>query len=124
MKVKLWIALILTVILITGGILQEIYISRVFTDFSEKLEEYRTVNTDDFDEGRLQEIYDWWEGKHKYLEAFVPHTQLNEVEMIYGELIGSVKIGDHDNAASLFERLTYTVKMLDEMFSCRVGNVF
>lgn len=124
MKYKLTIAIVITVLLLTGGILEEIYVAKVFDELSEKVEKVLQTESETYDLKELEDIHDWWKGKHRYLELFLPHVQLNEIEITYGEMLGAVKADDYEGAKAQLNRIYATSKAINEMLSFRLGNIF
>lgn len=123
MKYKMTIAIIVVAILLTGGILEQIYISNVFAEFSEKLEDIIATPGEGYDYDEVIKTHEWWSKKHRLLESVLPHTQLNEIEITYGELIGAVQTEDYDSASALLNRINATSKAFAEMFEFKLGNV-
>lgn len=121
MKYKLTIAIIVSLLLITGGILENIFIRNTFNEFSERLE--KISEQEDYN---LNDVYDtekWLEKKHNRLEYFVPHYELNEVSVSYAEFVGSVEVGDSDTAAEQLKKLKQEVKRLDDVFQFKFQNI-
>lgn len=124
MKYKLTIAIVITVLLLTGGILEEIYVAHVFNELSEKVEKVLQTESETYDLKELEDIHEWWKDKHKYLELFLPHVQLNEIEITYGEMLGAAKADDYEGAKAQLNRIYATSKAIHEMLSFRLGNIF
>ncbi|MDR0855683.1 MAG: DUF4363 family protein [Christensenellaceae bacterium] len=115
---------IIAVILLTGGILEEIYIANTLDGFAEKFVEFEKTETESgYDIGKLEEIYSWWETRHKALEMLIPHTQINEIESTFGELKGAVRANDTKSAHAFIVRLQLTVEAMADMYVLRIGNV-
>ncbi len=117
-------AVILIMILIGGGIAETMYVDRIFDEFCLQLEEIGAVESGDYKIEDIKETHEWWQRKHKYLELFLPHVQLNEIEITYGELIGAVETEDYDSASALLNRIYVTSSALSEMYGFRLGNIF
>ncbi|MFI3228580.1 MAG: DUF4363 family protein [Bacillota bacterium] len=117
-------AVLLIVLLIGGGVLETIYIDNIFDEFCARLDEISNVENGEYDISKIKETHVWWQKKHQYLELFLPHVQLNEIETTYGELIGAVETEDYDSASALLNRINVTSSALSEMYGFRLGNIF
>ena len=123
MKYKLTIAVVIVVLLLALGIVEEIYVRKTFESFGEKLEEILDSPDEIY---RLEDVvatHLWWQKRHRYMELFLPHIQLNEIETTYGELIGAVEAEDYDSANALLNRIYATTLALKEMYGFRIGNI-
>lgn len=124
MVLRMVIAIVLCVLLITGGILEEIYVEKLFTDFEEKLEELSVAPGDDYDMDKLQDVYDWWLKKIKTLHMFLPHIPLNDITLALGEMKGAVQSGDADSATAQLNRIRAVIETLRDTFSLSASNIF
>jgi len=124
MILRMVLAIVLFVLLVTGGILEEYYVDRVLGEFEEKLEDIADTPDGHYDMDELQEIYDWWIKKHTAMDMFLPHTPLNEVTLTLGEMMGAVQAGDYDNATAQLCRVRASVDTLQETFSISIANIF
>ena len=109
MNAKLIVAIVLAVLLITGGVLEVVFIEKTLDAFSSKVSGYLENG---FTVEQLQETHDWWLKKSKIVELTIPYTQLIEISVTYSELLGAVKIEDFDSANALLTRvLDYIVQV-------------
>ena len=123
MKVRLIVAICVAVLIIAGGALEEIYIKKTFSEFSEKLEEILSSPDETYTIEEVEELYNWWEKRHKTLELTMPHALLNEIEITYGELIGAVNAEDYDSASALLNRIKSTSDAYSDTLGLRLGNI-
>ena len=123
MKVRLIVAICVAVLIIAGGALEEIYIKNTFSEFSEKLEEILSSPDETYTIEEVEELYKWWEKRHKTLELTMPHALLNEIEITYGELIGAVNAEDYDSASALLNRIKSTSDAYSDTLGLRLGNI-
>ncbi len=69
---KVVLAIVILVIIVTGGVLEDFYIHKTFSSLNEKLvsleNSIKTQNDDCID--KANEIFDWWEKKRMYMELF------------------------------------------------------
>lgn len=122
-KGKLTIAIIVLTVILGLGIFEQIYIHRTFEDFSEKLNNFIIEEDETYDYDAIVETQKWWEKKVKYLELFLPHVQLIEITITFGELVGAVGAEDYDSAQALLNRIQRTSESFENMYGVRIGNI-
>ncbi len=114
MKYKLTIAIIVTVLLLGCGIWETVYIENTFDRFEIKLSEL--MQQEEYDLEDIKAVGEWWNSRANKLEITIPHVQLTEITVTYGELIGAVENEDYDSASALLNRIyQYTI---------RIGNLY
>lgn len=121
MKYKLTIALLVTVLLLGGGIWETIYIDRTFNEFEDKLS--LLMEQEEYDLGDVKETGDWWYKRADRLEITIPHVQLTEITVTYGELIGAVENEDFDSASALLNRIKQYVIRIGDLYGFSLRNV-
>lgn len=110
MKYKLTIAIIVTVLLVGGGIAETIFVNKTFDTFEERL--LAVMEQDDYSYDEIQDIGNWWNKRMQILEISIPHVQLTEITVTYGELIGAMEEEDYDSANALLNRIyRYSVEI-------------
>lgn len=110
MKYKMSIAITLTVLLIAGGIAETVYVGKTFDYFESRLTELKNCGECELEtaENLLKE----WEKKSEILGITIPHVQLMEITVTYGEWTGALAAADADSADALLSRiLLYTAQM-------------
>ena len=134
-------AAILTIILIMGaGTAEQIIVAETMDEMLSRLDSFIVEEDEvyDYDEIRQtgewweKRVYDydeirqtgeWWEKRHKILELFLPHNQLSEISITYGELIGAVGAEDFDSAQALLTRIRMTCREFKNVYSVKIGNI-
>lgn len=124
MKGKPILAVVILVIIIALGVFEQIYIHKIFDEFSARLESFIVEEDEVYDLDAIKETQEWWIQKHGYLELFLPHVQLIEITITYGELVGAVGAEDYDSAQALLNRLQQTSDAFADMYGISPGNVF
>ncbi|MBQ8178790.1 MAG: DUF4363 family protein [Clostridia bacterium] len=122
-KGRLTVALIILLFVVGLGIGEQIFIHRTFDEFTERLESFIVEEDETYDYSAIVETQKWWEKKVHYLELFLPHVQMNEITITYGELVGAVGAEDFDSAQALLNRLQQTSIAFEEMYGFRIGNI-
>ena len=120
---RLGVAICVLVVMIALGVLEQVLIAKTFTEFEERLEKFIVDEDEEYDYNAIVETQEWWEKKAKYLELFLPHVQIVEITITYGELVGAVGAEDHDSAQALLNRIKSTVESFSNNYSVRIGNV-
>lgn len=123
MNARMIITVVLIVLLLAGGIALEVTISNVFNELSEKIDALVDYESVTYSLEDVEEIRIWWRKKHAFLETVLPHTQINEIEMSFGELVGAVAAEDYPSATAMLCRIRETSMALAEMFTFRIGNI-
>lgn len=99
---KVILAIIILAIILTAGILENIYVEKVFDTLNQKLVTLQVaIEAEDEDAlAQLTDITAWWEKKRGYLELFTYSTDLRAFSAALGETDGSLRCGDFNNALS------------------------
>ena len=117
-------AVVVTLALILGlGIFEQIFIKTTFEEFNSRLDSFIVEEDETYDLKQIKETQEWWENRHKYLELFLPHNQLIEISITYGELVGAVAAEDFDSAQALLNRIRQTGEEFEDMYALRIGNI-
>ncbi len=124
MKTKFILAVAILLAILGLGIAEQIYVRKTFDDFSSRLESFIVEEDEEYDLEAIKRTQDWWMKKHGYLELFLPHVQLIEITITYGELVGAVGAEDYDSAQALLNRLQQTSQAFADMYGISLGNVF
>ncbi len=99
---KVIIAIVILAVIITAGILENVYIDKLFNGLDSRLAELEELIIAQ-DEGALENIESlqkWWENHRKYAELFVYSPDIRGFSVALGETQGSLECGDYDNALS------------------------
>ena len=99
---KVVLAIVILVIIVTGGVLEDFYIHKTFSSLNEKLvsleNSIKSQNDDCID--KANEIFDWWEKKRMYMELFVFSPDVRSFSVALAETQGSIECEDYQNALS------------------------
>lgn len=96
------VAVIVLVFIVTGGILENIYITKTFRELETKLKslEQAVLVEDETALNQLRDISEWWEKRRMYIELFAYSPDVRAFSVAMGEAEGSLECGDYQNAAS------------------------
>ena len=121
MKVRLIVAIIIFVIVIGGGIFQEIHIKNVSNELSERLLSIEKDQSFSLEE--TEKTIEWWNEKSNVLELFISHEPVHEIFLILNELKGAIIADDAENASiSLYAALASNKNMLDK-YRLKLANI-
>lgn len=122
MKYKLIIVILISAMLITGSILELVYVNKGLDEFIERLD----VLMEQEGEYSLQtsvETDAWLKKQHKKFEFIIPHYQLNDISIAYGEYLGAVIAQDYDSATALLHKVYENAERMKDMYSLTIQNV-
>ncbi len=99
---KVVFAIILLAIIITGGVLENSYITHTFDELDDMLRNLEQCIIDE-DKTALEEvrkISEWWEERRTYIELFAYSPDVRSFSVALGETDGSLECEDYQNALS------------------------
>ena len=104
---KVVIAIAILSLILVAGILEAVYIDRVFGDLGGRLDALATMifEEDDKSSESIDDLTNWWEKKREYIELFAYSPDLRSFSIALAETKGSIERGDFDNALSKCESL-------------------
>lgn len=99
---KVVLAIVILIIIVTGGILEDFYIHKTFSALDEKLTslENSIINQSDDCLDQTNEIFEWWEKKRMYMELFAYSPDVRSFSVALAETQGSLECEDYQNALS------------------------
>lgn len=99
---RVFVAVIVLILIVTGGILENIYVTKTFGELEDKLKslEQAVLAEDETSLEQLRDISDWWEKRRMYIELFAYSPDVRAFSVAMGEAEGSLECGDHQNATS------------------------
>ncbi len=101
------IAIVLLVAIITAGVLENVYVNKIFDRLDSSLREIE--NDIESSNGNALEktsnLISWWESKRKYMELFIYSPDVRSFSVALGETEGSLMCDDFQNALSKIESL-------------------
>lgn len=99
---KIALAIVILIIIVTGGILEDFYIHKTFSALDEKLTslENSIINQSEDCLDKTNEIFEWWEKKRMYMELFAYSPDVRSFSVALAETQGSLECEDYQNALS------------------------
>ena len=99
---KVIVAIVILAVILTAGILENVYIDRLFDKLDARLADLEEliIAQDESALESIESLQSWWEGQRKYAELFVYSPDIRAFSVALGETQGSLECGDFDNALS------------------------
>ena len=99
---KVVLAIVILIIIVTGGVLEDFYIHKTFSALDEKLTslENSIINQSEDCLAKTNEIFEWWEKKRMYMELFAYSPDVRSFSVALAETQGSLECEDYQNALS------------------------
>lgn len=121
MKYKLTIAIIVSLLLIGGGIAESVYVEHTFDDFENRTGEI--LDSRLYEAEKVAALDDWWQKKEKWLDLTVPRNQLTEISFTLNELLGAIEADDLASANALCSRLHQYAVEYGHLYGFRWPNI-
>lgn len=104
---KVIVAIVILLVIITAGILENVYVDKVFSSLDGRLEKAEALVREESDEAltQVRELIAWWEKQRSYMELFTYSPDLRAFSVALGETEGSLECEDFQNASSKIRSL-------------------
>jgi hypothetical protein len=111
-------------LLIVGSIAETNYIRKQFNDFNQVLcVLYEKVDEEVAIESDVYAVQDFWLNKKKHLHAFIPHTEIKEIDLWLAESVTLVRDKEWEDAISKIEVLKELTEQIPKTFIISWENV-
>ncbi len=121
MKYKLTIAIIVSVLLIGGGIAESVYVEHAFDEFERRTGEILANRL--YEAETISSLDEWWQKQEKRLDLTVPRNQLTEISFTVNELLGAIEADDLASANALCARLHQYAVEYGHLYGFRWPNI-
>jgi hypothetical protein len=115
---KLIIICVLLAIILGAGIFEHYYIEKTFTEFNKRLDGIATsIEDEDVDSAMKQtkELKEWWDKKRELIESVSYTPDIRTINVIIGEIEGSLGFDDLENAESKVVSLYGVIRNVKEI---------
>lgn len=122
---KVVLAIVILAVILTAGILENVYVDKVFHNLDSRLGELEKLIVAK-DEGALDEtdeLITWWEERRKYAELFVYSPDIRALSVALGETQGSLECGDFDNALSKIRSLQVMSHNIHDILDFNIADI-
>ncbi|MGN0796552.1 MAG: hypothetical protein ACI4MT_06370 [Christensenellales bacterium] len=123
---KTIIAITVLALIITGGILDNMNVDKVFDEFDSKLLDLKVLVEDENKQASislLKETTDWWADKKTKMEFYSYSQDLRLISSCLGETLGSLECDDFENALSKVESLLEISANTRDLLGVRIENI-
>ena len=113
---KAVILFIIFLIILGAGITEHFFVHKTFDDFNKRIGKIALQN--DYVDSALsyaEDLQNFWAKKRKIVEAISYCQDARQVNVILGELTGSLRCEDTDNAFSKIESLYQLIQNIRDM---------
>lgn len=121
MKYKLTIAIIVSVLLIGGGIAESVYVEHAFDELERRTGEILANRL--YEAETISSLDEWWQKQEKRLDLTVPRNQLTEISFTVNELLGAIEADDLASANALCARLHRYAVEYGHLYGFRWPNI-
>lgn len=123
MKYRIAAAVISIALILGLGVGEQIIVAKTMDEMLARLDSFIVETDEVYDYDEIKATGEWWAKRHKLLELFLPHNQILEISITYGELTGAVGAEDFDSAQALLTRIRMTCQEFKNVYSVRIGNI-
>lgn len=118
-------AVIVLVLIITGGVLENYYINRTFDKLDDDLKDLEQSITMQSNDAliKLQDLSQWWEKRRMYIELFAYSPDVRAFSVALGETEGSLRCGDYQNALSKCHSLIVMGKNIRQLLDFNAEDI-
>ncbi|MGN1096283.1 MAG: hypothetical protein ACI4QU_00365 [Christensenellales bacterium] len=123
---KTIIAVIVLALIITGGILDNANVNKVFDEFDARLNDLRTLVEEENKPDSiklLKETDEWWSVQKSKMEFYSYSQDLRLISSCLGETLGSLECDDFENALSKVESLLSISANTRNLLGVRIENI-
>lgn len=123
---KTWlIPLIFLALIVGGGVLEQITLSRQFETFDRTLDELalkieqKTATVEEMDQ-----LEQWWDEAKRVMHTYIPHTEIREIDYWLAEAKSLVKTKNYELAEAKLTVLRTITSALPDNFRINFENLF
>lgn len=106
---------VLLVLLIAAGVSEHYFVHKTFDEFNGRLKELETaIDTENLEAAleQTKNLDSWWEKKRSILEVISYCPDMRQINVIIGEMQGSLEYEDFQNASS---KVISLLKLIDNI---------
>ena len=122
---KVILAVVILAIIITAGILENVYVDKIFGELDSRLAdlEERIITRDETALEKMEDMQEWWEKHRKYAELFVYSPDIRAFSVALGETQGSLECEDYDNALSKIRSLQIMASNIHNILDFNLADI-
>lgn len=114
------------ILIITGAsIFETNYLNSKIEYFDSEITTIITeTENDNNNTDKLQNLIEWWKNEKKYLHAFVPHNEIQDIDGLMIESKNYIENNEYIFATTKLKKLDDMILALPDTFSFCLGNIF
>lgn len=122
---KVILAIVILAVIVTAGILENVYIDKVFGGLDNRLADLEKliIAQDENALDEMEDVMNWWEDRRKYAELFVYSPDIRALSVALGETQGSLECGDYDNALSKVRSLQIMSRNIHDILDFNFADI-
>ena len=122
---KVILAVVILAVIITAGILENVYVDKLFSGLDYRLAEMEKsiISQDEVATEQIDELISWWQNHRKYAELFVYSPDIRAFSVALGETQGSLECGDYDNALSKIRSLQIMSQNIHDILDFNLSDI-
>ncbi len=120
------IAIIIFVIILATGIVETIYVDKVFNEFDQQLlaTENMIINENPASINKVRDVIAWWEKKRRIVEFFCYCTDIRALSVALAEVEGSLIQDDFMNAMSKWQSIETLSTNIHDLIDFNFEDIF
>lgn len=122
---RLVIALVILSLILTAGILETVFIHRIFDSLDERLYAVEALIKQESEQAlsSTRDLTDWWENKRKIMELFTFSPDIRAFSVALAEAEGSLECSDFANALSKIQSLMAMSKNIHQILDFNIEDI-
>ena len=122
---KSWlIPLLFLVLIVGGGVLEQVTLSRQFETFDRELDALaQKIEQNTATEEEMDELERWWDEAKKVMHTYIPHTEIREIDYWLAEAKSLVRTGNFELADAKLTVLRTITSALPDNFRINFENL-
>lgn len=124
---RILIVCITLALILSCGIAEHYYIIRTFEAFEVKLAEIDNyLDKEDYETAleKTHELQDWWDKKHALIENISYSPDMRQIDVVIGEIEGSLDSDDNKNAESKIDSLYELLDSVKDILDFHFKDIF
>ena len=122
---KVLITIICSVLLlVAGGIYEQVVVLKQFDEFKSSVSEcLDKANAKTLTVNDINELSNDWEDKRKYLHVFIPHTEIKEIGLWLSEATAFAEYNNMEETADKLQVIYDLSKQIPDNFRIKIENI-
>lgn len=122
---KVIIAVVVLLIIITAGILENVYVDKVFANLDEQLLSLEQKVKDESPDcpDKCKTLIEWWGKQRGFMELFVYSPDVRSFSVALGETQGSLECEDYQNALSKIQSLLVMSSNIHDILDFNITDI-